>query len=603
MKYIKFEINKFKGINNLILDLSVLPNGKIFPLVGLNESGKTTILEAISFFQEDIKIDKRHEIIHKKDSANFSGDIRVLATLKLEDENKKNILEILTKNSFQLENPVESISVARIYSYTNASFVDSKFELNFDSDLMVSPLDQSDFKKLVDVNNTLFNEITEILKRNIPKILYFPNFLFDFPEKIYLENIDILPVSEKDKNTQKEYRQILDDILHCINNQYAILDFLTKLKALGDPAQQAAAAQIKSEISVHLKKEIVAPWHKIFPGPDKNILIETGYDTTGYFLQMKVSEGTSSFLINERSLGFRWFFGFILFTVFRRERVGELGEYVFLFDEPASNLHERSQQKLLDLFNELAERAKIIYSTHSPYLINKTSILNSFVVKDEGRSAEEAWDFRQDIKAVLYKNFVANNPNQEGHFKPILDVLEFVENPFIPTGKIIFTEGKFDYYTFKLIEEKFFKDQSFDFNFYPGGGVASYEDIFREYLANNRKFIAIFDADGDSNNGGIGAKKKYIDAISQELDKNIFVLSDIDIIFNNFQTEDLFTEAEKLEIQKKTFPSSTVYKKSEFNTAIQELFINKNTFEISNETVERFKKIFDFIKQKFIELN
>ncbi len=50
MRYTKFTIKKFKGIEELELDLTKYPVGKIFPLVGLNESGKTTILEAIIFF-------------------------------------------------------------------------------------------------------------------------------------------------------------------------------------------------------------------------------------------------------------------------------------------------------------------------------------------------------------------------------------------------------------------------------------------------------------------------------------------------------------------------------------------------------------------------
>ena len=79
MKYTKFTIKKFKGIDKLELDLTKYPNSKVFPLVGLNESGKTTILEAINFFQEDLDGEKEHEIIHKRDKGVFSGDVEVEA--------------------------------------------------------------------------------------------------------------------------------------------------------------------------------------------------------------------------------------------------------------------------------------------------------------------------------------------------------------------------------------------------------------------------------------------------------------------------------------------------------------------------------------------
>ena len=49
MRFKSFEIRNFRGIEHAKLDL--IPSGAgIFTLIGLNESGKTTILEAISTF-------------------------------------------------------------------------------------------------------------------------------------------------------------------------------------------------------------------------------------------------------------------------------------------------------------------------------------------------------------------------------------------------------------------------------------------------------------------------------------------------------------------------------------------------------------------------
>ena len=46
---------------------------------------------------------------------------------------------------------------------------------------------------------------------------------------------------------------------------------------------------------------------------------------------------------------------------------------------------------------------------------------------------------------------------------------------------------------------------------YPGASADKYENIFREYLAHNKKFVAVFDADGNISRGGKGAKKRYIE--------------------------------------------------------------------------------------------
>lgn len=597
MKYSKFLIKKFKGISELSLDLTRYPNGKIFPIVGLNESGKTTVLEAIDFFQKDFDQDKKHILIHKRDKGHFSGNIEVVATLDFENEDKDIVDSFLGEHHLEIENEIKTIIYSKKYNYDNGTpdNTTSK-EITFEPNIKIKTPRATSYREM---DSSLVEFLREQIISRFPKILYFPDFLFDFPEKIYLEKVPNPAWENKEQERQDTYRAIIQDILYSINTTYEINSFITKLKSTSNDGMQESATQIKREIATKLNTNIVQPWQEIFPNsPNKTIEVTTDHDTTGYYLQIKINEGASNFGINERSLGFKWFFGFLFSTKFRNARQDEFGECLFLFDEPANNLHQSSQQKLLSLFEDIASKAKIIYSTHSHYLLNHKLILNTFIVKDEGRTNENEYDYRQNIKAEPYALFVKNHPDQETHFKPILDVLEFVDNPFTPSGNIVFFEGKFDYYTFKLVEKKFFLGESYNFNFYPGGGVEKYENIFREYLANNRKFVAVFDAD----KAGKDAKNSYLKEISQELEVNIFTLKDIDSAFDTLTTEGLFIESERLGIQQKTFLASTKYKKSEFNMAIQELFINENDFDLSVETKAKFKKVFDFIEQKFTEL-
>lgn len=50
MHYTYVEVKNFKGIRQLRLDFEKPPCSSVTTLVGLNESGKTTILEAINYF-------------------------------------------------------------------------------------------------------------------------------------------------------------------------------------------------------------------------------------------------------------------------------------------------------------------------------------------------------------------------------------------------------------------------------------------------------------------------------------------------------------------------------------------------------------------------
>jgi hypothetical protein len=64
----------------------------------------------------------------------------------------------------------------------------------------------------------------------------------------------------------------------------------------------------------------------------------------------------------------------------------------------------------------------------------------------------------------------------------------------------------------------------------------------------------------------------------------------------------LFTEDERFNIQQKSFSSDTSFNKTRFNSAILELFISEDSFTLSEVTKDKLKKIFEFIKDKFTQL-
>ena len=51
MKFSKIKIINYKGIEETELELLNSPKGNVYTLVGINESGKTSILEAINSFE------------------------------------------------------------------------------------------------------------------------------------------------------------------------------------------------------------------------------------------------------------------------------------------------------------------------------------------------------------------------------------------------------------------------------------------------------------------------------------------------------------------------------------------------------------------------
>lgn len=72
--------------------------------------------------------------------------------------------------------------------------------------------------------------------------------------------------------------------------------------------------------------------------------------------------------LESRSTGLQWFLSFYL--VFLVESLGEHKDAVLLLDEPGPSLHPLAQRDLSSFFDSLSKRNTIIYTAHSPFLVD-----------------------------------------------------------------------------------------------------------------------------------------------------------------------------------------------------------------------------------------
>ena len=603
MKYTKFIIKNYKGIPKIELDLSKKPGSNIFTLVGLNESGKTTLLEAIYLFHihNDISKDKVHTLIPKSKQYSFNETISITAELELSDNDFQEIQHYLKDtHQFYLEESKKPILIKKEYLF-KGSLPQSGDEWKntlWSPYFKGKPRNKRKIQDLYKWNRKIWQEVVDIIKqKNLPKVLYYPDFLFKFPEKIYLEQF------EGEGEEQEEYRNVIQDILYSIDNKLTVeTDLLERVKNKQDESRTQALNHLFLIMSSKLNQEILKQWDTIFTGTKpKEVVISADTQDNKHFIELKIKQGSDSYSINDRSLGFRWFFSFLIFTAFRKSRIEDPGETLFLLDEPASNLHQSAQQRLLHSLEKVVSNCKLIYSTHSHHLINPNWLAGTYIVKNKAINYSSEGDFSStetNISATLYKNFVAQHQREEDHFKPILDALDYTPSQLEMVPPIICTEGKNDYYILKYMMSTYFEN-TYKLNFYPGAGVNKCETPFRLYLAWNKNFIALFDSD----KGGKDAKEDYIKKIGSEMKDKIYTFEDINSQWQNKEIEDFFEENEKIKIIKSSFEDhhsgyDKSKDKSKFNTAIQALYIQKKNIEFSEKTLNNFKAIFDFLHQK-----
>jgi energy-coupling factor transporter ATP-binding protein EcfA2 len=90
---------------------------------------------------------------------------------------------------------------------------------------------------------------------------------------------------------------------------------------------------------------------------------------------------------DQRSKGFVWFFSFLVFfqeLELAHEKAD--GEVVLLLDEPALSLHALAQGDFLRFMDERLEpRHQVVYTTHSPFMVDATKLDRVRTVTDRGK--------------------------------------------------------------------------------------------------------------------------------------------------------------------------------------------------------------------------
>lgn len=101
-------------------------------------------------------------------------------------------------------------------------------------------------------------------------------------------------------------------------------------------------------------------------------------------VRMWDDEHMLSLPFEERSSGFQWFFSFLAaFSEYERNN----DPVIILLDEPGVGLHARAQADFLRFIDErLAQRCQVIYTTHSPFMIQPGKLERARVVEDRGRN-------------------------------------------------------------------------------------------------------------------------------------------------------------------------------------------------------------------------
>ena len=474
MLFKKFYIRNYKAIE----DLSVSLSKNVIPIIGVNESGKTSILQAILAFDKDKdSLLGGGHISPKNKYTTNQAPCQLMADVEIEDKNE--FQEIGEEIGLKMNNPLyewlesidnhRSISISR--NYDGTKFLKS-YSLITEEEKILSNSKTS----------TLINAIV----RKLPNILYFDDFSDRVPESVsfpenYIET-DLL-VRGKDR----EWQEIVVEIFsRAVEEEFSLKHFLQ----LTDEDDRD---NWLSDVESTLNREIIEEWSNLkraftsFSEDSDTLQLSIKYSVVSgkptFKFKVIDSEDLGKdrfFDVTQRSKGFQWFFNFIMKLKFNPKYKSSPENAIYLLDEPGSYLHSSAQVELLKKLCDIGKKNTILYCTHSQYLLDP-DVINISSIKIASKS-----DGRINLQDYGNSNYTRSL----GAFSALYDALHlkfgFKEQML---RKCILVEGIVDYYFFNMFLG--FKS----FNVIPGAGCSQLRELISILISCSEKFVVVLDND------------------------------------------------------------------------------------------------------------
>lgn len=401
MLLVNFTVSNYRNIEETG-PISVDPEATC--LVGKNESGKTTLLQALyrvnpigksAFdvtndyprrklreYERQIASGKSHGIVVaakfeltkddiEKVEAAFGKCLKsTFLTFSTDYENKKYV-SLETDESVYLSLLIDKgeLSVGTTRKAKSQQTIDSVItlltpETDDKSAAMLARL------KAIKSRGSLSLVIwDEILKSQCPKFMFFSDYRI-MKGSASLDTLANSALLEKDEGLLT-LRELLD------------LAGVTPQDLKNDDNYEHHKANLEST-----ENEIT---EKVFEYWKQNSNLEIEFDvhrpasgtTTAatFYVRIKNTRHKVTVPFDERSRGFVWFFSFL---VAFRNVAHQNERLVILLDEPGLNLHASAQEDLLRFIDkELVQKGhQVIYSTHSPFMIPPTRLTRVRTVED-----------------------------------------------------------------------------------------------------------------------------------------------------------------------------------------------------------------------------
>ena len=442
MKLTKVRVTDFQSVR----DSTEFNIGDVTCLVGKNEAGKTALLQAMYRFRPVVDSEVGYSVTDdypRRDVADYEYEIEekkrehavvVHLTFELDDADATAIAKVfgpkaLTSRTLTLSKAYEqegttfSLSLnteaALQHILSGYSVPDETSEAlkscstPAEAKEVVAALEQTEaipsitkwLDAIVAAGSVELYITNEILAARIPKFMYFDEYY----QMRGCDNIDALKQRVAAKTLEKsdhpmlglihKARLDLDSLLTPVRTR----DLKNKLEGAGNHLTKSIVKYWSQNKNLQMRFDVrpARPEDPEGMRSGTNIWAEV-YDA----LHMVTTE------LGTRSRGFVWFFSFLAwYGDVQRDKQN----VILLLDEPGMSLHGKAQGDLLRYFEEeLVPNHQVVYSTHSPFMVDPARFDRVRIVQDRSVDADK------DL------------PDDDAGTKVTIDVLESTDDSLFP---------------------------------------------------------------------------------------------------------------------------------------------------------------------------
>lgn len=613
MKIKKANIKNYRSIQN---SGDLYFENKITILAGKNESGKTAILEALEDFDRERKI--------RSDSISlFHPDLlpEISITFNVTEAELNKILVQLSISDAAIEN----IDVEVVKTYPNTYRLTEASREWFENRFIEPDIHElkrtwkGQINKLNEILLITNSSVEELSNKNLSSDVM--NRQLSAIVKIAEDKLPILSEGQ-----QKSFQQIhveLEEIYVIVKNKLSVMDKFVlafvntiptfiyfssfeNLLPFEIPIREASSNKAVNNFAkiAEIDLSLLQDGEKDLQSKI-NHLTKSSTTITGEFLdywnQDRVElnamlngsnlvfgfkeEGRSEqFKMQQRSKGFQWFLAFYINLQLRQQSDEHS---ILLVDEPGLYLHAKAQRDVLKVLESHSDKSPVIFSTHSPYLLDFENLNRLRLV------------FRDKEKGTLVEAKLHKISDAET-LTPILTAIGLELTSGITNldkQSNVIVEGPSDWYYLtafkKILDNK-------EINFIYGGGSGNMPRVGTILRGWGCTVLYLFDNDQGKKDGEKNLTKNWLIEKAQILP-----------ISNNkgVKIEDLFTQGDftKIVLENQSLKYSGSNSEYIAQTKTEKVFLARSFLsnaekvikQLSEETKSNFHKVFDVLMNEF----